>query len=278
MANPYDDDMLLVHDDDDDNNLVSDTDNDDSAISIDAPAVPAAPTVIVLDSDITADVSRNGRNAFDVMNAAPLASGRGRGAASGVAGRGRGRGRPIIHREPLQQLQDLPLGDAALDLQSYSVFLGTANRDIPSCWLDQYKVGILDVCEASEGVSGAVALERGARKNSLHAQSFITIRALREKPGEKQIRDVIKAVLNITSTDGAKVTVKKFIEGQTEIYMLGYVQKDFGKPHYRILHTSDITEIMLADARRQYNTISVDFSQAKIKLTRSNLDTNIYRF
>ena len=65
--------------------------------------------------------------------------------------------------------------------------------------------------------------------------------------------------------------------GQSFIYMLGYIQKDTGMPHYR-MESYNVPEDELQEGRRNYDDVRVDFIEGKIAINKANLIKHMYTF
>ncbi|DBA96651.1 TPA: hypothetical protein ACH3X1_015508 [Trebouxia sp. C0004] len=68
--------------------------------------------------------------------------------------------------------------------------------------------------------------------NQLHVQGVMDCSIFNTAAGCTTLRDLLKGYLNVTGSDGAKITVKACTDGRTATYMLGYIQKDKVKAHY----------------------------------------------
>ena len=73
------------------------------------------------------------------------------------------------------------------------------------------------------------------------------------------------------------MNLKPLEEGQEYLSMLGYVQKDQGKPHYKIF-AKNVSKERLEEARRKYDVVATSWMTGRTKITRSNLALLVYGF
>jgi hypothetical protein len=71
--------------------------------------------------------------------------------------------------------------------------------------------------------------------------------------------------------------VKPFEAGQDELAMLGYIQKDAGKPHYKLL-SRGFTEEQLANAILQHEAVRTTHEEDKRLITKANCVKAVYSF
>ncbi len=76
---------------------------------------------------------------------------------------------------------------------------------------------------------------------------------------------------------GGTVEAKPFEAGQSWVYMLGYIQKDTGMPHYR-LETHDVCADELQEGRKSHDDVKVDFIEGRIAVNKANLIKHMYTF
>lgn len=112
----------------------------------------------------------------------------------------------------------------------FSIFSVKAGNDVPTAWLLQHKQWAVQ-CKSTWF---AFALERGSKENNLHVQGVMECRIFATKAGCDVLRESLKLMMNIHSSDNAKIEVKACQAGQTATYMLGYIQKDKSKAHYDV--------------------------------------------
>mmetsp|Transcript_12969 Transcript_12969/g.17672 ORF Transcript_12969/g.17672 Transcript_12969/m.17672 type:complete len:132 (-) Transcript_12969:590-985(-) len=76
---------------------------------------------------------------------------------------------------------------------------------------------------------------------------------------------------------GYKLQVKPLAKGQSLIAMVGYITKDQGKAHYKIL-AHNITAQELTNGRREHESMRANYTENKRILTYRNLYLEAYRF
>jgi hypothetical protein len=76
---------------------------------------------------------------------------------------------------------------------------------------------------------------------------------------------------------GYKIQLKPLARGQSLITMIGYVTKDQGKAHYKIL-AHNITAQELTNGRRDHEAMRVNYVENKRILTHRNMYLEAYRF
>jgi hypothetical protein len=76
---------------------------------------------------------------------------------------------------------------------------------------------------------------------------------------------------------GYKIQIKHLSKGQSLTAMVGYVTKDQGKPHYKIL-AHNITAQELTNGRRDHEAMRVNYVENKRILTYRNMYLEAYRF
>jgi hypothetical protein len=95
--------------------------------------------------------------------------------------------------------------------------------------------------------------------------------------GITAFRNHYRSFIPITAADGAKLTFKPLGEGQTFLHMLGYVQKDAGSAHYRIV-SHNVSAVELTEARHAYAEVAGDYRTNKILITKKGFVERIASF
>ena len=85
-----------------------------------------------------------------------------------------------------------------------------------------------------------------------HSGVVITLAADGKEASTEMVR-FIKEALFIRTGDGANVVVKQAVDRLHRKHLLGYIQKDHGKPHYKF-YCKGFTDAELLQARREYQT------------------------
>lgn len=155
-----------------------------------------------------------------MSQAGGVGRGRGRG---GRGGRGRGgRGASAAQaREPFD-----PSNGDPTNLSCWSLTIGASGCDVPSWWLNRTRDYLV-----AHDLRGAATLEKGGKHEVLHIQAIVEITSNRDAVATAAFRQHYRDFVPLTSSDSAKLTFKPLAAGQTFPHMLGYVQKDLGKPH-----------------------------------------------
>ena len=112
-----------------------------------------------------------------------------------------------------------------------SWYCGAMGQHAPIRWFLNLIVCFTAICNHA-GSATAMSIERGDRKQLQHIQGvsrFITSEAYKD-----QFRAFMKRHLGILTGGNIRCKIGiNYFSGQTWENMLGYVQKDEGKPHYR---------------------------------------------
>ena len=66
-------------------------------------------------------------------------------------------------------------------------------------------------------------------------------------------------------------------EGQTFVHMFGYVQKDLGKPHHKLVYNNVIAG-ELEEGRKAYSDVSADYKTGKVMISKQALPDRVYSF
>jgi hypothetical protein len=128
------------------------------------------------------------------------------------------------------------------------------------------------------GLKGAAALEKGGRNAIQHIQAVIEVACATSGDGKEVLKLHLKHFFGWDITQQqVKMTIHPLSEGQTFEHMLGYVQKDSGKPHYAIV-TNDITDAELQAGVKAYNEVSGDYRLNKVILTKKGFVARLWAY
>ena len=149
-----------------------------------------------------------------------------------------------------------------------SIYVGALGHHAPLAWWGFLISALTALCN-HRGSAAAMSKERGDRRRLLHYQ--IVLRIITLEMYKELLRKFIKQRLNILPNGNVrcKIGISYFKDGQTWPYMLGYVQKDQGQPHYE-LWTKEVTGAELINGRQQYELVSLCFRSPN--RTRSDLE------
>ena len=114
--------------------------------------------------------------------------------------------------------------------------MSACGHHVPLAWFDLLTAAFTSAVDTCGGPSAAmISLERGDRKNLLHIQGIT--RLLSHDSLTERVRNWMRAALLLgpNAPYKCKIMIKPFTN-QEWGYMGGYVQKDMGKPHYRLFH------------------------------------------
>ena len=91
------------------------------------------------------------------------------------------------------------------------------------------------------------------------------------------IRNQLKAAIGVRHGDGSgcSVFIKSFAPGQSWQSMLGYVNKDEGKPHYRRV-THNVTNAEIAAGKTSWAVCRLSYEEDRLILTKKNLMSALY--
>lgn len=154
----------------------------------------------------------------------------------------------------------------------WSLTLSKRGGHIPDSWYTR-------CCEFLDlhAIDGAIALEAGGRKGHLHVQGVLGLHASRDEEGRKKLEALIREFVPVPRGSGAQLVCKPAVHGQTMQLLLGYVQKDVGKAHFRI-HLKGVTEQQAAEAALAHQSVSIDPMAGRKVLTKTNLMRDMYAF
>ena len=163
-----------------------------------------------------------------------LSPGRGRGRGRSTAGRGRGR---RVRPTPP------PPGDEFYPpvVNMFSITSGILRQNCPSIWLEAHKC-FAEFCSAPWF---GFSLELGTRKEHLHVQGVMKCRYPGNKDAIKQLTTHLKGFLHTVPGDNSRILIKLCHTGQTDQYMLGYIQKDKGQTHFQVCLAAVLLCILL---------------------------------
>lgn len=137
---------------------------------------------------------------------------------------------------------------------------------------------LLLLCDVQTfNLKGAASIEKGGKNQREHIQAVMELTIPTDKVSEGRFKQHYKEFVQIDSSDRAKLTFKPLGESQTFMHMLGYVQKDLGKPHYRIV-THDVTTTELNEARKCYADVSGDYKAGKIVISKAGMAERMWAF
>ena len=141
-------------------------------------------------------------------------------------------------------------------LVEISGYVSGVGRHAPYSWWRWLKAAFEQICSAHADHACAVGYEKGERNGHLHYQFVLRIYTEFEIYKTK-IVNFIKRHLGILPGGGQKCRVQmELFRGQEWSFMLGYVQKDEGRTHYRFWCTSNITSAELEAGKKHYKAVS----------------------
>ena len=157
-------------------------------------------------------------------------------------------------RNKRKRKQTMEPGNAAItDILPFHIILTKSNDDVKESAFD-----VVGRYLASQPwvVSYMVVQERGGKKEQRHLHALITARAHADKDSTNYMkRDIYRQLHGTTKACGHKCNILYVDEANTtQSYaaLMGYLQKDSAKSHYRIATSANITADMLKRARDSY--------------------------
>ena len=160
----------------------------------------------------------------DVNGSAEPAAAAGRGRGRGAAASGSGRGRQRRPSPP-------PPGHESYQVVNmFSITCSWLRQNCPSAWLGQCRLLALFCLSPWY----AFYLELGARREHLHVQGVMKCRSPGTKTGIDNMVKHLKGFFNTQPGDNTRILIKLCQSGQTDHYMLGYIQKDKNFGHYEV--------------------------------------------
>jgi hypothetical protein len=169
--------------------------------------------------------------------------------------------------------QDNPVQSASITVTRKQTGRGA---DVQVGWLDK-----MDVWGSQVALAHCFSLEKGGRAKRLHVQGMAKVRAAPcdlahcngnvhvATCGIHQIKESIKQIAGFIFGMGASICVKFFGQGQKWKKMLGYVQKDRGTTHFRMVR-SNVTDDELDEGRAAWDDVRADPFDGKTMITKSN--------
>lgn len=122
-----------------------------------------------------------------------------------------------------------------------------------------------------------LCVEVGARAQNMHIQGVAVLPMASDKSAKNTFVKELKDALMVTPTDQAQVMVRIATEANGEKILLGYVQKDRNKAHYR-RHMKGFTEDEMREAYEAHISRERDPSKKCTVLNKSNLLRFMFRF
>lgn len=151
----------------------------------------------------------------------------------------------------------------------FSITIVVNGGHVPPGWLDAFDSWMNVRCTAGIG-----ALERGNKEQHLHIQAAARLRVQGPvgKPTINLLRNQIKSALGVRRNDGSgcKVEIKAFAPGQQWSLMLGYITKDEGKPHYRMV-SLNVTREEIEAGKTRLASAKLSYEDDRIVLTKKNV-------
>ena len=133
-----------------------------------------------------------------------------------------------------------------------SWYVGGMGQHAPIRWFTNLITAFTLICN-HEGSATVMSMERGDRRKLLHIQGvsrFITSETYKE-----QFKNFIRRHLGILTGGNIRCKIGiRYFSGQSWEYMLGYVQKDEGQPHYR-LWSVGVTPAEMRKGRDNYSLV-----------------------
>jgi hypothetical protein len=171
-----------------------------------------------------------------------------------------------------QAQPQLQPGNTLYPVTEWSWTISVRNGHVPTSWLQRS-------CDyaAAYGIAGAFSLEAGGRHARLHVQGVLRIRMEATATGESSLRNHVKSFIPILRGSAGHVAIKPLQHGQTWDYMLGYVQKDTGTAHYRMLK-HNVSDEDLERGRIAYAGVRNDPTDGRITINKGNVFKLAVRF
>jgi len=162
-----------------------------------------------------------------------------------------------------------PPGDPTYPLVAYSLTVTKNNGDISDQLLPIIQEFVEKYCER-----GIISTEVGKRVFRLHIQGLVEL----YYPGKYStlLGKFIKKMIPFNGK-GHKVTIKPLAKGQQFVGMIGYVTKDYRKPHYKVF-SKGISAQDLTNGRRDHESLVRTFDESKKIINQKNLFNEAYRF
>lgn len=145
-----------------------------------------------------------------------------------------------------------------------SITVAKRGGHAPDLWWLRMCVFADEICDAA-----ALSTEAGKRMKHLHIQMVARIRCDGSAAGLKKLANHIRNFIPCNG-QGGTIQAKLLMATQTFQLMVGYVQKCFGEPFYK-LHLKGVTESEAANARQAYGAVSIDPMAGRKVITKSNV-------
>jgi hypothetical protein len=172
-----------------------------------------------------------------------------------------------------QQLQDFDPSSTAAAQQFWSLTIGATGTHCPRGWLN-----LLHNYMEHFDLRGAVALKKGGKNAILHVQGVMEAACAPSNDGKELLKAHVKHFLGWdVAPQQVKMTFHPLGEGQTVEHMLGYVQKDRGKPHYALL-THNVTDAELQAGIKAYNEVAGDYRLNKVIITKKGFVARLWSY
>lgn len=160
-----------------------------------------------------------------------------------------------------------------VDPVAWSLTLSMGGGNVPRGWLTRVQQYMQQY-----DLRGAASLERGGRVQHLHVQAVMVVQvhAAHRQLFEYHVKEYLAA--DGGGSAGRPIMRFKPCEAsQPFSYMLGYVQKDMGQPHYRCV-AHRVTADELVQGRADYATVAVSFRQERISINKTSLHDRVFGF
>ena len=108
----------------------------------------------------------------------------------------------------------------------------------------------------------------------MHLQIVLELGCPGTNDGALMLKGMLKNALPPVA--GISIQAKPLTDGQTFVYMLGYVQKDAGKPHF-LGYFHGVDAAMLQRARREYNLVKMSHEEDKKLIHKKTLVKQLYQ-
>ena len=120
------------------------------------------------------------------------------------------------------------------------------------------------------GIAAGFAMEAGGRDARLHVQGLLRIRMETTTVASTALKKHIKQFIPIQRGSRGTVAAQPLSQGQSWDHMLGYIQKDSGLAHYRLL-VHNISDEDLQRGRVAYAGVRDDPDEGRIAINKGNL-------
>lgn len=170
-------------------------------------------------------------------------------------------------------MADFDPGTNARPKVYWSVTIGATGTHCPRSWLNMMHRYMVHF-----DLRGAIALEKGGKHSIQHLQGVMEAAAPANTDGKEALKAHIKHFAGWdTIPQQVKMTINPLSEGQTIEHMLGYVQKDRGKPHYALL-SHNVTDGELQAGIKAYNEVAGDYRLNKVIITKKGFVGRLWAY